>query len=68
MIDLCVGKGTALQFETDDAPIRRYGIELMPNARILRSKGIEIVQGNSFDAIAKPESARTVENQLQPAV
>ena len=40
-----------------DAPVRRYGIELdAERARIASSKGIETIQGNTFDAIAKPES------------
>ena len=42
---------------TIDAPVRRYGVELdAERARIASSKGIETIQGNSFDAIAKPES------------
>jgi hypothetical protein len=57
VIDPCVGQGTALNLVTHDAPVRRYGIELdAERARIASSKGIETVQGNSFDTIAKPES------------
>ena len=57
VIDPCVGQGTALQLVTSDAPVRRYGIELdAERARIASSKGIETIQGNTFDAIAKPES------------
>ena len=57
VIDPCVGQGTALQLVTRDAPVRRYGIELdAERARIASSKGIETIQGNTFDAIAKPES------------
>jgi hypothetical protein len=57
VIDPCVGQGTALQLVTRDAPVRRYGIELDgERARISNSKGIETIQGNTFDAIAKPES------------
>jgi hypothetical protein len=57
VIDPCVGQGTALQVVTSDAPVRRYGVELdAERARIASSKGIETVQGNSFDAIATPES------------
>ena len=57
VIDPCVGQGTALQLVTSDAPVRRYGIELdAERARISSSKGIETIQGNTFDAIAKPES------------
>ena len=50
VIDPCVGQGTALRLVTRDAPVRRYGIELDAE------RGIETVQGNTFDAIAKPES------------
>ena len=57
VIDPCVGQGTALQLVTSDAPVRRYGVELdAERARIARSKGVETIQGNTFDAIAKPES------------
>lgn len=57
VIDPCVGQGTALQVVTSDAPVRRYGVELdAERARIASSKGIETVQGNSFDAIATLES------------
>jgi Uncharacterised methyltransferase family (DUF6094) len=57
VIDPCVGRGTALQLVTSDASIRRYGIELdAERARIASSKGIETIQGNTFDTIVKPES------------
>ena len=57
VIDPCVGQGTALNLVTHDAPVRRYGIELdAERALIASSKGIETTQGNTFDAIAKPES------------
>ena len=57
VIDPCVGQGTALHLLTSDAPVRRYGIELdAERARIAGSRGIETIQGNTFDAIAKPES------------
>jgi hypothetical protein len=57
VIDPCVGQGTALELVTSNAPVRRYGVELdAERARIARSKGIETIQGNTFDAIAKPES------------
>ena len=57
VIDPCVGQGTALYLVTRDAPVRRYGIELdTERARIANSRGIETIQGNTFDAIAKPES------------
>src|ERR1700722_8169874 len=57
VIDPCVGQGIALHLVTGDASVRRYGVELdAERARIARSKGIETIQGNAFDAIAKPES------------
>ncbi len=57
VIDPCVGQGTALHLVTSDASVRSYGIELdAERARIASSKGIETIQGNTFDAIAKPES------------
>ena len=57
VIDPCVGQGTALQLVTSDASVRRYGVELdAERARIASSNGIETIQGNTFDAIAKPES------------
>jgi hypothetical protein len=55
--DPCVGQGAALHLITSDAVVRRYGIELdAERARVAGSKGIETIQGNTFDAIAKPES------------
>jgi hypothetical protein len=57
VIDPCVGQGTALNLVTGDASVRRYGIELdAERARIASSKGIETIQGNTFDVIAKSES------------
>src|ERR1039457_5239735 len=57
VIDPCVGQGTALHLITSDAQIRRYGVELdAERARIANANGIETIQGNAFDAIAKPES------------
>jgi len=57
VIDPCVGQGTALELVSGDAPVRRHGIELdAERARISSSKGIETIQGNTFDAIVKPES------------
>jgi len=48
---------SVIEFVTSDAPVRRYGVELdAERARIASSKGIETIQGNTFDAIAKPES------------
>lgn len=56
VIDPCVGQGTALDLVTCNAPVRRYGVELdAERARIASSKGIETIQGNTFDAIAMPE-------------
>src|SRR6202789_374318 len=55
--DPCVGQGPALHLVTGDAEVRRYGVELdSERARIATSKGIETIQGNAFDAIAKSES------------
>jgi hypothetical protein len=57
IVDPCVGQGTALEIITQGADVRRYGIELdAERAAVARSKGIEIIQGNAFDAVAKPES------------
>ena len=57
VIDPCVGQGTALRLVTSDAPVRHYGIELdAERARIASARGINTIQGNTFDAIAKPES------------
>ena len=57
VIDPCVGQGTALQLVTSDEEVRRYGVELdAERARIASSKGIETIQGNVFDAVARPES------------
>lgn len=57
VIDPCVGQGAALQIITQDAPARLYGVELdAERARIASSKGIETVQGNTFDAIVRSES------------
>ena len=42
---------------TSEAPVRRYGVELdAERARIASTNGIETIQGNAFDAIARPES------------
>jgi hypothetical protein len=57
VIDPCVGQGTALHLVTSGAQVRRYGIELdAERARIACASGIETIQGNTFDAIAKPQS------------
>jgi hypothetical protein len=57
VVDPCVGKGIALDLVTKEANLCRFGVELdadracMANARRIRT-----LQGNTFDAIAKPES------------
>jgi hypothetical protein len=57
VIDPCVGQGTALDLVTRNACVRCYGVELdAERARIASSRGIETIQGNTFDAIAMPES------------
>jgi hypothetical protein len=57
VIDPCVGQGAALNLITSRAPVRRYGVELdAERACVARASGIETIQGNTFDAIAKPES------------
>ncbi len=56
-VDPCVGQGTALQLITSETPVRLYGVELdADRAQIANSKGIETIQGNAFDAVAKSES------------
>jgi hypothetical protein len=57
VVDPCVGQGTALNLLTQGADVRRYGIELDAERALSASaKGIVTIQGNTFDAIAKPES------------
>ena len=57
VVDPCVGQGTALHFVTDRAGVRRYGIELdAERAQAAASMGIETIQGNTFDAVARSES------------
>jgi hypothetical protein len=57
VIDPCVGKGIALELVTSEAPVQRYGVELdADRATIASEAGIETIQGNAFDAIAKAES------------
>jgi len=57
VIDPCVGQGTALHLVTSNAHVRRFGVELdAERARIAGSRGIETIQGNTFDAHAQPES------------
>ena len=57
VVDPCVGRGTALEVITQGADVRRYGVELdADRALVAQTKGIETIQGNAFDAVAKPES------------
>lgn len=57
VIDPCVGQGAALHLVSKDAPVRLHGIELdAERARIANSTGIEILQGNAFDAVIRSES------------
>jgi hypothetical protein len=57
VVDPCVGQGTAFDIITQGAEVRRYGVELdAERAVIAQLKGIETIQGNAFDAVAKPES------------
>lgn len=42
---------------TRNAAVRHYGVELdAERARIASSRGIQIIQGNTFDVIVKPKS------------
>ena len=57
MIDLCAGKGTALNLITAGAPVVRFGVELdTARAEEGAKTGIRMIQGNVFDAHAKVES------------
>lgn len=57
VVDPCAGEGTALHLISRGAQPRCYGIELdAERARIAASRGIETVQGNTFDALVSPES------------
>jgi hypothetical protein len=52
-----VGQGVALNLITQGADVRRYGVELDAERALAASAtGIETIQGNTFDAVAKPES------------
>ena len=52
-----IGQGTALEIITQSAEVHRYGVELdAERALVAQSKGIETIQGNTFDTVAKPES------------
>ena len=57
VVDPCVGQGVALHLITQGADVRRYGVELdAERALAASSAGIETIQGNTFDAVARPES------------
>jgi hypothetical protein len=57
VVDPCVGQGTALDLLTQGVDVRRYGVELdAERALVAGAKGIETIQRNAFDAVAKPES------------
>jgi hypothetical protein len=57
VIDPCVGQGAALHLVTSEANVHRYGIELdAERAQAASANGIETLQGNTFDAIARSES------------
>ena len=57
VVDPCVGQGVALNLITQGADVRRYGVELDAERALAASAtGIETIQGNTFDAVAKPES------------
>jgi hypothetical protein len=57
VVDPCVGQGMALDLLTNGADVHRYGVELDAERALAASaKGIETIQGNTFDAVAKPES------------
>ncbi|MGH9615239.1 MAG: DUF6094 domain-containing protein [Acidobacteriaceae bacterium] len=56
VIDPCVGKGIALHLITSGAEVERHGIELdAGRARQARATGINVIQGNAFDAHVKAE-------------
>ena len=57
VVDPCVGQGVAFNQITHGAEVRRYGVELDAERALAASaKGIETIQGNTFDTVAKPES------------
>jgi predicted RNA methylase len=56
VVDPCAGQGVALHLITQGADVRRYGVELdAERAQTASANGIETIQGNTFDAVAKPE-------------
>jgi hypothetical protein len=57
-IDPCVGEGIALDLITKEASLCRFGVELdADRACMANPREIRTLQGNTFDAIAKPESS-----------
>ena len=57
VVDPCVGQGVALDLITQGEDVRRYGVELDAERALAASaKGIATIQGNTFDAVAKPQS------------
>ena len=57
VVDPCVGLGVALKLITHGVDVRRYGVELDAERALAASAtGIETIQGNTFDAMSKPES------------
>src|ERR1019366_2794943 len=57
IVDPCVGQGTAFNLLTQGADVHRFGVELDAERALMASaNGIETIQGNAFDAVAKPES------------
>jgi hypothetical protein len=57
VVDPCMGKGTALNQITAQAPAIRFGVELdTGRAEDASASGIRMIQGNTFDAQAKVES------------
>ena len=56
VIDPCVGQGTALQLVTRSSRTALWRRTRCRTCADCQSNGIETIQGNAFDAIAKPES------------
>ena len=57
VVDPCAGQGLALRQITSQASVRLYGVELdAERARAANTHGIEVIQGNTFDAVARPDS------------
>jgi len=56
-LDPCIGDGVAFGEITSDKKVSRYGVELdTGRAEQARSKGIEVIHGNSFDVQCPVES------------